>query len=94
MRRVRLDYTAFDDAICEYLEGDHACHPTLSDALLRRAAAVLGVRYDYADKLLWRLIDRRLQAMRRAGRIRHVREVGMRQRWEVVRHEARAQTLE
>ena len=79
------DYAALDEAICQQIERvGTARHPTLDEGLLRHAAALLGMPFDFADTRLWRLVDRRLQAMRRGGRIRHVREVGLKPRWEVV----------
>ena len=50
------DYTALDDEICIYLS-KHGGHPTYSWKLSEIAGS-------------WRLIDRRMQAMRKAGRIK------------------------
>lgn len=54
-----------DDAICAHLRHE-AGHPTDSLALEEMAAKV----YPKAS-VLWRAIDRRIQAMRKAGRLRY-----------------------
>ena len=50
------DFTALDDEICVYLSKQHG-HATNSTQLIEIAGS-------------WRLIDRRMQAMRKAGRIK------------------------
>jgi hypothetical protein len=51
------DWQLLDDAICEFLK-THNGHPTDSNALIELAGGK------------WRRIDARMQAMRRAGRIK------------------------
>lgn len=59
--KTYLDYTKLDNAICDHLtyKGGHA---TNSSALEDLAATITG-------GVPWRLIDRRMQAMRKSGRI-------------------------
>jgi hypothetical protein len=77
-------YRVLDDTICAYLEREPGLHPMYSGVLMLLAAKELGREQSIGDEKEWRLIDRRLQAMRRAGRVQHVREKGIRPRWEVV----------
>ena len=51
------DYTDLDDAICEFLSRFDG-HPTNSDRLTELAGGK------------WRTVDARMQAMKKAGRIR------------------------
>ena len=77
-------YKELDEAIIAHLEREPWRHPIYVESLARLAARELG-RGDlpYGDDKEWRLIDRRLQALRKAGRIRHARETGLKPRWEV-----------
>ncbi len=77
-------YKTLDDAICAHLESGSSRHPIYVESLARIAAAELG-RGDlpWGDDKEWRLIDRRMQAMRKAGRIRHARTECVNPRWEV-----------
>ena len=59
-----LDYTEIDNAICHFLQTSDG-HATNNDYLCRLAAQITG-------GVPWRLIDRRMQAMRKAGRIKFV----------------------
>ena len=81
---MHTGFRELDDAICDHLEREPWRHPIYVDSLLRVAARELG-RGDspHGDDKEWRLIDRRLQALRKAGRIRYVRETGLKPRWEV-----------
>ena len=78
-----IDYTELDNAICHYLATKDG-HVTNSDQLCQMAAEITGGEP-------WRLIDRRMQAMRKAGRIEFVgrkqaRELGIcRHGWRVLR---------
>lgn len=59
------DYSALDDAICSFLEANDG-HATNSSALCKIAGEyTLG-------KVAWRLVDRRMQAMKKSGRIAFV----------------------
>lgn len=60
--RQHLDYTELDDAICHFLATCDG-HATNSDSLCQMAAQITGGEP-------WRLIDRRMQAMRKSGRIK------------------------
>jgi hypothetical protein len=78
-------YEALDRAIIEHLAREPFRHPIYVRALLAVAAQALSLGPNASGDKGWRLIDRRLQALRRAGTIRYVREVGLKPRWEVVR---------
>jgi hypothetical protein len=59
------DYSALDDAICRFLEANDG-HPTNNSALCEIAGK-------YApSNVAWRLVDRRMQAMKKSGRIAFV----------------------
>lgn len=75
-------YDDLDNAICEYIRSGHHEHPTLSFALLNLAHSLLTNRIPHPEA--WRLITRRMQAMRRAGRLRYERNSGRRGKWSVV----------
>jgi len=62
---TRKDYKNLDDAICQFLATKDG-HPTNSSALLELA------RTHDPRSSAWRLIDRRVVAMRKAGRIKFV----------------------
>jgi hypothetical protein len=81
---MHTGYKDLDDAIIAHLEREPWRHPIYVESLARVAAAELGRELTHGDDKEWRLIDRRLQALRKAGRIRHVRETGLKPRWEVV----------
>ena len=82
---MHTKYNTLDDAICRHIETQPKRHPIYSELLARMAAQELG-RGDmpFGDDKEWRLIDRRLQALKKAGRIRFVREMGLKPRWELV----------
>jgi hypothetical protein len=62
---VRPDYSNLDDAICKFLATKDG-HPANSSILLDLAGT-------YSPRgHTWRLIDRRMIAMRKAGRIKFV----------------------
>lgn len=61
----KIDYSKLDDAICEFIANKDG-HPTNSSTLEDIAA-----KYVFR-KFAWRLIDRRMVAMRKAGRIKFV----------------------
>ena len=59
-----LDYSKLDDAICHFLATRDG-HATNSDYLCGIAETITGGKP-------WRLIDRRMQAMKKSGRICYV----------------------
>jgi hypothetical protein len=59
-----IDYTQLDHAICKWLSCYHS-QPTNNDQLCQMAAELTSGEP-------WRLIDRRMQAMKKAGRIEFV----------------------
>ena len=63
-------YTDLDNAICAHVGSGSATHPIYARTLLAAATASLGGDAVETDKQVWRLIDRRLQALRKAGRLR------------------------
>ena len=77
-------YRDLDDAIIAHLECEPWRHPIYVESLLRISAQELGRDATHGDEKEWRLIDRRLQALKKAGRLRYVREVGLKPQWQVV----------
>lgn len=73
-------YKELDDAIESHIAARRACHPIYSAPLLEMAARELGREAAYGDDREWRLIDRRLQALKKAGRVRYARQAA---RWVV-----------
>ena len=69
-------YKFLDDAIVEHLSKS-SIHPIYDSALIAKANEELGLP-EYTSPAIkdraWRLIDRRLQALRKAGRIAYVRK--------------------
>lgn len=62
-------FQKLDDAICAHIS-QKLGHPTSSNALE-------SVAREFTDDLIaWRLIDRRMQAMRKAGRLKYERASG------------------
>lgn len=81
---MHTGYKDLDDAIIAHLEREPWRHPIYVESLARVAARELGRgELPWGDDKEWRLIDLRLQALRKAGRIKHVRETGLKPRWEV-----------
>ena len=80
---MRTRYRSLDNAIIAHLERDPHRHPIYVSDLAWAAANELGRDMPRDDNKEGRLIDRRLQALRTAGRIRYVREPGCKPRWEV-----------
>jgi hypothetical protein len=75
-------YQELDDAICAHI-GQRIAQPTASSALEAIARPLLA-RNKTPFPEAWRLIDRRMQAMRKAGRIVYERTKGsVRGRWSV-----------
>lgn len=58
------DFTHLDDAICTWLQQNSQGHPCNSNALQAVAAPLTN-----SDP--WRLIDRRLQELRKSGRVQY-----------------------
>ena len=76
-------YKGLDDAIIAHIVQQPWRHPMYSEYLLQVAAQALGRAIAHRDDKQWRLIDRRLQALRKAGRIEFVR--GVKKQWQVVK---------
>ena len=70
---MHTGYKELDDAICGHLAMRPDVHPIYSGLLAIAAAAELGRDRPHDDDKEWRLIDRRLQALKKAGRIRYER---------------------
>lgn len=66
-------YKELDDAICEHIAALPWRHPIYSQKLLLMAASEIGRDVTESDEKVWRLIDRRLQALRKAGVLKHER---------------------
>lgn len=62
METHHIDYTEIDNAICRFLETSDG-HPTNNDLLCAMAERITGGEP-------WRLIDRRMQALRKSGQIK------------------------
>lgn len=76
-------YQALDEAICAFIRAGRG-HPTNSSALEEAARPLLAINKTPSPQA-WRLIDRRMQAMRRAGRLAYERKKGCGHgRWIVV----------
>jgi hypothetical protein len=73
------DFQELDDAICRHIQSGNPCHPTNSDMLEGIARTMCS-----NSGTAWRLIDRRLQAMRKSGRLVYAAADGGRKRWSVV----------
>jgi hypothetical protein len=56
------------DAICKHIESGTSQHPIYSQRLLSMACSAVGNTTE-SDPRVWRLIDRRLQALKKAGRL-------------------------
>lgn len=76
------DWTKLDDAICEHIQSGKG-HPTNSTALAEIARESI-TENKLSAKVAWRVIDRRIQAMKKAGRIELSRRAGSGSRWRVV----------
>lgn len=66
-------YKELDDAICTHIGSGSTRHPIYVEKLLLVAASELGANVTESDERTWRLIDRRLQALKKAGRLRYER---------------------
>ena len=73
-------YKELDDEICCHIDMRPDVHPIYSSLLAMAAAKELGRDIVCGDEKEWRLIDRRLQALKKAGRVRYERP-----RWVLVR---------
>ena len=76
-------YKTLDEAILEQLEHWPRSHPIYVVSIAIIAAHELGRDTTHGDEKEWRLIDCRLQALKKAGRLRYVREVGLKPQWQV-----------
>ena len=76
-------YQELDDAICAFIRAGRG-HPTNSSALEAIALPLLATNKT-PFPVAWRLIDRRMQAMRKAGKLAYERKKGGGHgRWRVV----------
>ena len=67
-------YQELDNAICDYIARG-AGHPIYSSVLAGIARSLLALnKTPFPEE--WRIIDRRLQAMRKAGRLEYARKKG------------------
>lgn len=73
-------YKELDDAIVQHIAKRPGHHPIYSGPLLDMAANELGRENQLGDDKEWRLIDRRMQALKKEGRIVFKRQPA---RWEV-----------
>lgn len=74
-------YKELDEAIKSHIEQQPGEHPIYSLKLLHMAAVELGrVAYRGGNKE-WRLIDRRIQALKKAGQVMYARQPA---RWVLV----------
>lgn len=63
-------YAELDEAIVGYIARNRK-NPMHSSAVGKLSAEALGRDSEHGDEKEWRLIDRRLQAIRKAGRIKY-----------------------
>ena len=82
--KTHTGYKELDDAICAHIGSGSTQHPIYDQRLLNMAVREIDGNTTESDERVWRLIDRRLQALCKSGRIRYVRETGLKPRWEVV----------
>ena len=73
-------YKELDEAIKAHIEQRPGHHPIYSTPLLDMAARELGREKYKGDDKEWRLIDRRLQALKKAGQVQYLRQPA---RWAV-----------
>jgi hypothetical protein len=74
-------YKELDKAIKSHIGSKPGDHPMYSPPLLDMAAKELGRAKCFGDDKEWRLIDRRLQALKKAGEVEFVRRPS---RWVLV----------
>lgn len=74
-------YEELDEAIKIHIKTTHEKHPVHSQNLLNIAASNLGRDMYRGDDKEWRLIDRRLQLLKKAGQIEYSRKLS---RWTLV----------
>ena len=77
-------YKTLDDAVIVQLEREPWSHPIYVLSIAIIAAHELGRDTTHGDEKEWRLIDRRLQALKKAKRLRYVRDIGIRPHWQVI----------
>ena len=75
-------YKELDDAIKAHIAARPGHHPIYSTPLLDMAAHELGGEAYKGGSKEWRLIDRRLQALKKAGQVQYLRQPAC---WAVVR---------
>ena len=74
-------YKDLDEAIVAHIKTRPGRHPIYSEDLTWIAASELGRATQWGDAQEWRLIDRRMQVLKEAGRIKYERPSRM---WVVV----------
>ena len=74
-------YKELDDAIKAHIAARPGHHPIYSTPLLNMAARELGREAYKGDDKEWRLIDRRLQALKKSGQVMYARQPA---RWVLV----------
>lgn len=67
------NYLKLDDAIINHLTDHPGHHPIYAPALILEASLALGRSEVIRDDAAWRLIDRRLQALKKSGKIGYVK---------------------
>ena len=77
-------YRDLDDAIIAHLEREPWRHPMYVASIWRISEHEVGRDATHGDEKAWRLIDHRLQALKKARRLRYVCEVGLKPQWQVV----------
>lgn len=70
---MHTGYKELDDAICDHIGSGSTQHPIYAQRLLSMAVREVGGNTTESDDRVWRLIDRRLQALKKAGRLRYDR---------------------
>lgn len=74
-------YAELDSAICEHIKHGNS-HPQYSSAVVDIARPLLSKKTPFPEE--WRLVERRMQAMRKAGRLVYERpSEGGRAKWRV-----------
>ena len=72
---MHTGYKELDEAICLHIVTKPKMPPIYCEKLTAMASSELGRVCVHGDDKEWRLIDRRLQALKKAGRIRYERPI-------------------
>ena len=76
----RERYDELDRAIVKHLQ-ESLQHPIYASTLLHLASELLALPPEHIEDYAWRLIDRRLQALRRLGSVSYSRQAGSGHGW-------------